>query len=80
MFGFLDNQVVEVAISGVMAAVFLIFWWSEMPPATYRKTGKPRSWSNRWKQMSRNGKRFCFIGVLLAIFTVFGIVDIVVSH
>lgn len=79
MFGILDNPIVETAIFGVLGGLFLLFGYADIPPKTYRKTGKHRPFSDIWKHTSRTGKRLLFVGSLCVIAAVMGIVFIVSS-
>ena len=78
MFGLLSNPKLEVALIGVVAAVFLMFGIADLPPRVTNK-GKRLSFGERWRRNSRQGRVFVILGSLLVVSTVAGILDIAMS-
>lgn len=70
MLDFLDNPILQTVLYGALTLIFFIFGFGDMPPKVNQKTGKPRTFSDRWKHTSRDGKVYIALTPLLVLITI----------
>lgn len=76
MFELFASPWVDAVLCTLAAVGALFVAYMEIPPKTSRRTGKKRSLVNRLQSTSRLGKVCLLVGVLMAIASVFAILEV----